>query len=245
MATTSKPTRLLIDLDALFDTRLVVLSEMEGDALTAALKHGYHERVSDSFPGVDFNDFKERYKKRDKRTLAKAFVTPLINLIKEFAIESLRNVNNTPFHNKPIVVINEYPYKLLSAEAAEIVNGVRHMTNGMCDIETVYLEPAQLTPLYVKLNLALMIMYDYEDWLEIHAVNGNWKKHTAPDVTLLVPMMSKLDVTQVSKNMHDNFLEIQKAVAPFVDLKFINTENFSLVLKAEHFHKANQAIKDT
>ncbi len=27
-------------------------------------------------------------------------------------------------------------------------------------------------------------MYDYQLWLEVHAVNGIWKKHSCPNVTV-------------------------------------------------------------
>lgn len=230
-----KKTRLLVDLDSIFDTRLGTLLQMGDDKAQAAIDHGYHDRISDSWPGVDFQEFKERYKKRDKVTLKHSLVTPMLSLAKEFALQILNNINNTPFHSVPILLLNIYPYALSDEEVKVIAAGVKAGTMGLCEIQIVNMSPEEITPLYVKLNLALLAIYDYDEWLDLHAVNGNWKSCRAPDVTLLAPMIAKTDVKHASNSVQEGFAEMQKMTAPFIDLKLLHIENFSLVLRASDF----------
>lgn len=237
-----KPSRLFIELDTLFDTRLAVLATMENNALEKAFKHGYYDRQSDSFPDVDYEVFKALYAKRDKSILKEAIITPVSMIARDFAVSTLNNVNNSPFHYKPVLMINIYPYKLEEEEISVIMSGARAMTKELCDIEIVDMSPVQLTPLYLKLNLAMVAIYEYDKWLEIHAVTEAWKKHTAPDVTVLAPRIAMKKLDHPLPRDIDPFNEMQKQAAPFVDLKLIAIENFSLMLKPEDFLKAKEKL---
>lgn len=231
--------RFLIELDALFDTRLAVLGTMGEAALTSAFTHGYYDRQSDNFPGVDYDRFKELYKARDKRILKNATITPMAKIAKEFAASTLDNVNNSPFHYKPEIVINVYPYDLSQDEINLLVGATATVTLGLCDIVTVNLSPAQLSPLYLKLNLAMTAIYDYDQWLEVHALSGAWRKHSAPEVTVLAPRISMIKQDPLKANADEAFIAMQEQAKPFIDLKLINVENFSIILKPEDFAKAN------
>lgn len=240
-----KASRLLIELDCLFDTRLGVLASMGDDALKAALNSNYYNRVSDYFPGIDYDTFKENYSKRDKRTLFNSIVTPIGRFAKEFALATLDNVNNSPFHYQPEIIVNMYPYVLTPDEQTLIVKGVKELTSGLCNIECVFLSPEKLTPLYLKLNLSILVMYEYDKWLEVHAQSNEWKKHTAPDVTLIAPMISMIKTERSSSSLEEAFVEMQKTVAPFVNLKLFPIEKFCLSLKPEHFQRYTESLKQT
>lgn len=235
-----KISRLLIELDCLFDIRMAILLKMGDDEASAAFKHGYYDRISDYFPGVDYEKFKELYAARDKSILQNAILTPLGGLLREFALETLKNINNSPFHMKPAIVINTYPYKLNNDEANIIIEGVKMLTNGACDIECVNLSPLELTPLYLKLNLSMLALYEYDQWLEVQALNGGWKKYTAPDVTLLAPRISMKKLEHATRDLEQGFKEMEQNAAPFVNLKLINVDNFSIALRPEHFKEFNK-----
>jgi hypothetical protein len=232
---TQKPSRLFVELDALLDTRLGTLMIMGDKEVEAAFKHGYYDRFSDYFEGVDYEAFKDIYKNRDKRILKSSLMTPIGRLIKDFVLTTLHNVNNTPFHLKPVVLVNLYPYNLTDNEANNIIQGLVSLTLGLCDIETVSLSPAQLTPLYLKSNLAIVIMYEYDTWLEEHAKTEAWKKHTAPDVTVLAPNISMTKLKSLPHDFNDHLDAMQEVAAPFVNLKLIAIENFCLSLKPKDF----------
>lgn len=240
---TVKHSRVMMELDCLFDMRLAALAELGDDALASALRGDYYDRLSDNFDGVDYDAFKAIYDNRHKGLLKNAVITKISSFLKEFALGTMSNVNNGPFHMRPSILINCYPYKLLEDELRFIVLGVKQITGGICDIECVSISPQDLTPLYVKINLSTLIIYEYDKWLEAHAVTGDWKKHTAPDVTVLAPRISMLKDVKKSALKDEVFDLVERQCAPFVGLKLLPAEHFSLALKPEHFENVRKEKK--
>lgn len=239
-----KYSRVMIELDCLFDMRLATLARMGDEALINAIKSGYYDRLSDNFEGVDYDTFKSIYDNRDKTLLKDAVITKISKFLKEFVLGTFSNTNNGPFHMTPSILVNCYPYKLMDEEVAMIIAGVKQITAGLCDIECVSISPQQLTPLYVKVNLTTLIIYEYDKWLEIHALTGDWRKHTAPEVTLLAPRISMLKGIKDSSIKDDAFVMIEKQCAPFINLKLLPSEHFSLILTPEHFERARKSLNE-
>jgi len=226
-----KISTLFVEIDTLLDTRMATINTMGVDALKAVLDSGYHDRPFDIFPGIDDDIFKQTYAKRDKTTLAQAMVTPVSQIVKEFVVSTLDNINNSPFHYKPEVMLNIHPYVLEEEEIDVIIRAVKSLTMGMCDIEVVDMSQEQITPLFVKVNLSVMIMYHYDMWLEVHSLSGDFKKHTAPDVTLMAPRIYfKKPKNQPDPDM-DPFSAMEKLVSPLIHLVLLPVETFSMVLK--------------
>lgn len=238
-----KFSRLLIELDCIFDTRLAVLTQLGDEVLSNNFNKDYYTRESDTFKGIGYEEFRSKYNARDKVTLKHALVTPLLSLVNDFVKATMDNVNNSPFHMKPAVLVNTYPYVLTTDEEAIIVQAIVQVTKGLCDIECVNLSPEKLTPLYLKLNLTIAIMYDYETWLETHALSGAWGRTTAPDVTVIAPMVSTIEQTRPVADFVDAFETLAAQAAPFVCLKFFPIEHFSLVIKPESFIEVNESLK--
>jgi len=237
-----KYSRVMIELDCLFDMRLAALARMGDDALINAFKSGYYERLSDNFEGVDYDTFKSIYDNRDKSLLKDAVITKISGFLKEFILGTFSNTNNGPFHMTPSILVNCYPYQLEDSEVAMIVLGVKQLTAGLCDIECVSISPEQLTPMYVKINLSTLIIYEYDKWLEIHALTGEWRNHTAPEVTVLAPRISMIKGIKNSAIKDEAFAMVEKQCAPFINLKLLGSEHFSLALKPEHFERARESV---
>lgn len=235
-----KHSRVMIELDCLFDMRLAALAKMGDETLINVFRSGYYSRLSDNFEGVDYDTFKEIYDKRDKSLLKDAVITKISGFLKEFVLGTFSNTNNGPFHMTPSILVNCYPYKLEDSEVSLIISGVKKLTGGLCDIECVSISPEQLTPLYVKVNLSVLILYEYDKWLEIHAVSGEWRKHTAPEVTVIAPRVSMVKGVKDRVIKDEVFDMVEKQCGPFINLKLLPSEHFSLALKPEHFQKARE-----
>lgn len=180
--------KIMVMLDALLDTRMGTLLLLGEQFLTDAVKTGeYHNREEDKFPGIDLNTFKTAYSKRNKDTLKHSGVTQVISLIEEY-VSKIHNQNLvTPFHFIPSVTLNIYPYELNEIEIDTFKRLLVRYTNKQAIVNVVNMPFEELTPLYVKQNLSMLIMYDYNDWLEYHALNKNFEKYTCPEVTMLGP----------------------------------------------------------
>ena len=103
---------IFIELDALLDTRIGTIANMNINLVEDILKDGYYTRIADSFKGIELDEFKFRYDNRTKSVLKDSMVTPMINMITEFANKLLANIVTSPNHYLPRVIINIHPYKL-------------------------------------------------------------------------------------------------------------------------------------
>lgn len=221
---------IMIELDTLFDTRLSVLAHMGDEAIKSAYNNHYHERPIDMFPNVDNEQFKQIYENRTKAILKHTMITPIADMVKEFAVKTLKHIATTPFHYKPKCIINIYPYKLSENEINVIISTMVHITNKLCDIEVVDMSPEQITPSFVKQHIAILVMYEYYKWLELHSVNGLFKKKTCPEVTLLGPRIYFKPKENTNSDA-DPFAAMEEVMGPLIGLRLIPIDNFSAIIK--------------
>jgi len=222
---------ILVELDALLDTRAATLFRLNPEHLGEALGKNYYTRTVDKFPNVDQNEFNDLYQKRNKETLKQSLITDIGRLLDEFCKNILDNTIKTPFHYSPKVILNIYPYELEESEINVLIAGVVSITNRLTEVEVVNLSYEQLTPAYVKSKLSVLVLYDYWRWLEIHSVNGAFKKVACPEVALIGPRISfKEDLTnlKLETDPFDAAIEIAK---PFIALSLIDVSHFCLSIK--------------
>lgn len=230
--------KIMVMMDALLDTRMGTLLSLGEQYMTAAIADNvYYAREEDKFPGIDINTFKTAYSKRDIDTLKNSGVTQVIALLEEYT-SRIHNQNLvTPFHFIPSVILNTYPYKLSNAEIETFKKLLVRYTNEKAKVDVVYMSYEDLTPTYVKQNLTIMIMYDYYQWLEIHAENKNFETTICPEVTLLGPRiyfngrMKLPDVMALQKENLTPFQGIEAIANPLVSLNLLPVEIFSFILQ--------------
>lgn len=219
--------RLLIDLDSIFDTRLSILNSLGEETLKKAIDAKYFDRERDEFPGVSFEDFQKLYQARNKTTLKETVITPMVFFVEQFVNKTLENITSSPFHMKPAIVINSYPYVLTPGEDAEIVNAVRAVVDGKADIGIVSLSPAQLTVKYIKEYYSVVVMYRYDVWIQAQANLNNFDKLTCPEVTFIGPRLKfvKNDI----EGPDDPFDKTEQVMAPMIGLLLFPVRDFSAV----------------
>ena len=210
-----------------------VIAKMGEDTLKAVLDSGYHDRYIDQFPGIDNARFKELYENRDKSILKQAMVTPIAALIKNFTKVTLENINNSPFHYKPKVILNVHPYKLTESEIGVLITVLKSITLELADISVVDMAPSQITPLYVKTNLSAMVLYRYDLWLEEHCANELFTKVSCPDVTVFGPRIYFKKPDKAPNAHEDPFEAMQLLASPFVGLILLPVEQYSMVVKLQ------------
>lgn len=179
------------DLDSLFDTRIATIHQFGIEAVEKTFTGGYCDRVSDEFEGVDKETFDKAYQSRDASTLRQAMVTPVVEVIVQFAKQTLVALVSSPFRRQPKVVINVYPYKLPEEAINGIIIGMKAATENLLDIEIVDMPLEEVTPEFIKPKFVMMAMYDYVKWLDIHSANQNLIKTQCPQITLIGPELFK------------------------------------------------------
>jgi hypothetical protein len=220
---------ILIELDCLFDTRLCTLASMGDDILNKAFNDNYFTRLIDRFVGIDNDLYSTSYDKRDKSILKYAYITPLSDLIKEFSVRAHKQIISSPFHSKPKIIVNTYPYILTDEEADNIIQGLITLTEGIADIELINNTYEDLTPAYIK-QLDIVVMYRYDIWLETHSKNKLLTKTTCPDVELLAPGIFFKQVTDKNIKPLESFKAMEELTAPFISLKLLPIKEFCVKL---------------
>jgi len=226
----NKKQGIYIELDALLDTRLSTLFQMEGVDLSTILDNGYFTRSKEEFYGIPKEAFDSEYKLRDKITLKDAVITKSIVFIRELIVSMIKQATETPMHTGPKLIVNVYPYQLSKEETEAIIKGIAAASGQLCDVEAVNMPPDRLTPSYCKDNLAIMFIYNYSVWLEAQA--KNFETIRCSDITVIVPgiYFVREPTKEELSELLDKFMHPLKGIelisAPFINLKLYDIDLF-------------------
>jgi hypothetical protein len=233
MAAEKTVSGIFVGIDEILDTRLAILHEMGPQALKSAMDNDYYTRAIDMFPGVDYEEFKRRYKERNKQTLRNAVVTNISKLVEEFSMKTHQNVLNSPFHMVPKIIVNTWPYVLTPDEEFVIMGVVRAWGRMITDVQVVHMPYSAITPQYLSAHVSTLVLYEYDQWLEAQTVSDAFRKHTCPDVTLFAPMIAFKKPDRTLGPDENPFIEMERLAAPYIGLKFLPVDSFSIAVKLE------------
>lgn len=242
-----------VDLDVLFDTRHAVLSAMDEIKADDLFMQGYHRRERDEFPGFDIQEFRKRYKERDKFLLATAKPTGvLMNLsttINHYASKSL--IDGSP--GTVTLFVNIYPYVLNDEEINDVVLCIKHLTLNQAGVRVINKNPLEITPAWLKDNVNIFYLYHWNQWLN-HQIH-NLVKLRLDDTLIVTPRLAeltqeegRLQVEKIKEEFKDDtdtskYLEVEKGrdhyemisewTRMFVGIEFHEVRDFSVYLPDE------------
>lgn len=194
--------RILIELDALLDTRLSTIALLNPSAAKGLVNDDrYYNRVSDEFhllnPSIDIEAYRDAYAKRDVTALMGARPTALVLLI----AHQIRDLELRLFKGEPDITalavdINTYPYQLQSDEIEALLKAIREVCSINVCIEHVYIPPNKLTTTYIKNNSwAAIYLYNFTDWDNEYLAKLTDPPESVASVTMFIPEM----VSEMSK----------------------------------------------
>lgn len=224
------------DMDSLYDTRLATLDLLDSSIAKMALKDDYLNREEDVFPYVDKQIFKSLYETRDLEVLERAMPTKAIEIIREFIRIALKQNIDSPVVGAVEVYVNVYPYKVEKSVATEMCKALFHAFGSQVSIHMLNLSPEKVTPGFFADNISVAMMYDYDEWLEVHAKNDNLRKRQIPNVTLHGPKIYKSakpsdnELKDFTRSGPEPFKTIEVGLSALVGMDFIEVEYFSAVL---------------
>jgi len=179
-------TTILVSMDSLLDTRLGTIARIDTNVVNKLLLDGeYHTRDIDEFSGVDMETYRELYKNRNVETLANSILTNMMSLLRTMVLKLQEQSETTPVQKKINIVVNLYPYELNGEERTAVGAAILTHLPDTVKIEFVSISPRELTPIYCKNNFTVMIMYNYEEWLEVNA--ELFLVTQIPEITLFIP----------------------------------------------------------
>lgn len=224
---------LIVDLDALFDTRLTVLEQISPQLAAYHLLNGYVDRESDDFKYCPIELFKKVYAMRDEKILEESIMTKVKEIVIDFMRDAIKVFGTDRNKTRVNVYINVWPYKISADAAGLMLKPFYDAVDGNANIHMVNIPPGELTPDVCKEHFSYVIKYDYMDWLvtlgELNLIQNN----TMQGVTLVGPrlyqsgMPADIEIDEESRNQPEHYQCTEFFFAPFVKLELYISRLFS------------------
>jgi len=238
----SKDQRILIDLYAIFDTRLAAVSMLDPDlAIKLLVSPKYRERktgdwgeISDGV--ITTEQFLEVYKNPTKELLERSIVTSMPRIVGDFT-KSLqwKGIVNIDV-DKVSLRINTWPHKLTSAEKRDLRDCMSIFTSATCTIDFVHVSLQEMTPQVLDSLGDIWVTYEYNDWLAVQI--DNLTRYRIPLMTILTPEIlynpesfNEKDLIDKELNgVFDPFMVHQVTMCEFVAVEFYPPFTFSAII---------------
>lgn len=236
--------RLLLDLDALFDSRFGTLLKLDRDAAHLAVRNGYQIRDWDNMEalteGKITNDqFDKAYAARNRETLQKSIITGiphvLVMYINQLQDRFLRRVNVSTI----TITLNTFPYQLPGPDIQAMVEALGVIIPEHVKINAVRVNLQKLDPDNLKASFDAWCTYDFDAWLKIHQEALLFKR--ANSVTVILPQrhlsapeqyeladdedLNKLDKCSLLAMVMEEFIHLE--FLPIGDFCFFTPGNYS------------------
>lgn len=249
MAKTELPVdRILVSLDSLVDTRLGTIFDIDPKFGATRLNKFYYERSIDEFTGIDPQVFKDRYAKRDVDTLQRSLVTHVPLLLQALIKGAANEVLRAGPQSRMVFSINTHPYDLSEEEKAEILAALEISVGDSAEYECVKIPLEFLTPEYCKSQYAAMVMYEFADWMVMHA--EAFKEVRMRNVVIYAPMLLRVkpsdqELREMSEKSIDPFDSARIAASPAFELRFLTTDVFCMRDAARDVKMVQMYYSDT
>lgn len=186
-----KPGELYVDLDALLDTRLGLLSIHYPEAFQRCFHSDeYFLRDEDDFTpwgGPDRETFRALFEKRDIEVAQSSVMTAVPLMVKNLLGILERDFDETPYLKNVGLTVNIWPY-VFDEEETEMLSKIMMVYGGVNTIPTVIrLSPEKLTPEYIVARYTGMIMYEFRSWLALQM--ENLKPMVMHNVSFIAPAL--------------------------------------------------------
>ncbi len=235
--------KILIELDALLDTRIAVVSQLSPEAAIDLLNSDYRVRPSDEIglftDHITTEQFQEAYKKRDATVLPISRPTAIMFAVNQIVRKLEREMYTLKDKVESIEVeVNVYPYVLPQNVMDEIAINVMTMVGCVTPVRSVFYPPFHLTPTVIaRGEYSALVLYNLQDWINGALVQEIDPANCCPTVTLFAPALLKTiegvptnaELTDAQGVFTDPFLAHSRMFAQIIGLDFWPVDFFSIV----------------
>jgi hypothetical protein len=230
-------TGIYVDLDTILDTRMGTLFDPSNPSKYEKyiLSGRYFNRDEDNFPDTDMEEYREKYSKRNSHILDNSLITGILREIYNLCVINISSSMYNPVKQIPRIILNTYPYNLGLTEKNKIIRAIAISLKDLPEIELVYMSLEEVTVRYIKEKISFMYLYHWFLWLEIHALNGGFKRLGSPETILFAPRLymdksvienDKESLNHIRRDPDYFFKMVQELSRPFIDLQFMPVEMF-------------------
>ena len=237
--------RILVELDALIDTRLGTMACIDPQAAGDLLDNGYDTRMSDDFSRftnrVSNETFREAYKNREVHSVILGVPTEMnASLLEILLLLEREKLGGAPDVESISVEVNYWPYKLEPWEVEHIGACIHSQIGTMAVLTMVSLPHSEMTLEYfLYKSYTAVVMYNFEDWADVILRPCNIltpPKTLLPAMSMIIPQITYLDEetlregynTRNSKGQHANPFEMTRfGLAAVIGITYYSSRHFS------------------
>lgn len=200
---------LLLDLDAIMDTRMgTILKMTDGEVPFSAIE--YRTRIKDDMESlskgiVKQSDYEEAYASRDVDTLKRSMMTGIVQVLANYVL-SIEDRKMRRVDIEDIVIhLNFHPYKLPAPIAGTFRDCLSSLLPGYVGVEIVNIDPVSLTSRMFLSRYSGWVTYDFNRWLEKH--HEDLLVNPMNQVSVIIPRL-----TYGEPRDDDEYKEIEKSL---------------------------------
>lgn len=229
--------KILVDLDAILDTRLAMANRIEPGLAIKLLGTNWDERTTDKLIWETGNisevDYKQAYGRRTYDILPESFATPILKYITAIFHDEMSSLDIEKGDMDFTLVVNIFPYYLSKDEVDEIAHTVKVATNLIATVELDSMDPRTLTSDYLTgASYTHYVTFEIIRWLKDH--HRQVVLNPAPRLTVIGPMVREHELTSLTAEE----VELSGVITPweaqeqtfsmYLMLRFIGMEFFCL-----------------
>lgn len=232
--------RILTPLDAHLDTRVGTIARLNQDAARVLVSgDDYWTRENDNWHRmtrglVTNEEFAEAYAQRGGvNTMAtigasvRSGLTPFI--IRLLADDHINRMNQMGDPTDQVgLTINYWPYDF-DSNMVEWLRDIMHELYGQTTVvELISVPMTEITPQFLNENFAAAIMYEFPEWIKMHAVDLG--KIRINCFNFIAPKIFEADVSEMSIDAKKQVLNaFRREKLIHMDFEFIDAKYFSLL----------------
>lgn len=237
--------RLLLDLDAMLDTRMGTLFRLDPQATDWFNLEAYRNRTKDDFTEltggrITTEQFQEQYARRDVETLKHSVITGvipiLINYIESMAERLYRGVDITSVR----VDINTFPYVLAPILRDAFVQTLHALLPEYTVVRAIRLDPVKTDVEFMKTYYNGWMTYDFHTWLNVHHQDLLVKRMN--DVSVILPKLFMRELGEYTEDVDisDELRQADKhglfelVMEDFVHLEHMPVEDFCFIIQGRY-----------
>lgn len=222
---------ILVELDALLDTRLGTVAGLNPDgALTLVKSPEYYRRQLDDFQsliGLPKADFDAAYRARDLETLKRSRLTGITPFLDTWVRELEGLERSSPHVENVEVHINIAPYEMDEEERTTLLTTVMARIGRETAAKIVNIPLSELTPTHCRREYTGMVLYNFREWMELQAEAFMTVK--APQMVVTAPTLYR-DHLPTDTEIGEMQVEGMGYLSPFTITQMLFSEMFSLEL---------------
>lgn len=235
--------QLMVDLDAIIDSRIAVVSLLDPQFSCALVEKNYKQRQTDWFvnnaPNYTAEQYRERYAKRDHQVLEAGSLTPILDYICEMILSQIKEQVSPLVEQTYRIFLNTSPYNLNEDEKAELVKCLAVYVPMATEYTIVTIPRQWLTPGYFLTNsISAYITYDAVEWLQQYV--KELEKSPMAGFHLIGPELleSPPDITALSEEEKEAyetvgpFRAFEMSAMPYASVRLIPAMAFSSLFTA-------------